>query len=65
MTTATVDNIPHVYLSTSGGEWRLIYCGQPVCADTTRERAYIVALKFGYKNPQFLPIWDGDAGRFT
>ena len=54
---------PQVYLSTSGGTWRLIYKEQPLCANTSRERAESVARHYGHK-PETLPVWNGDRGEF-
>jgi hypothetical protein len=58
------DATPQVYLSTSDNSWRVIFQGMPLCADTTLERAQHVAIRYGY-NPGALPVWDGDAGRFS
>jgi hypothetical protein len=52
------------YLSTSDGQWRVIHQGLPLCADTTLSKASLVAQQYGY-SPDSLPVWDGDAGRFS
>ena len=52
---------PETYLSTSGGAWRLIHQGAPLCADTDRERAEACARCFNLKPAA---IWNGDRGQF-
>jgi len=50
------------YLSTSNSFWRLIYQGQPLCADTpSRDKAEACAKQF-----KVVPtaIWNGDTGLF-
>lgn len=51
-----------IYLSTSSGLWRLIYQGQPLCADTpSRDKVELCAEQF-----KVIPtaIWNGDLGLF-
>ena len=52
-----------VYLSTSGGKYRVISQGAPISADkSTREDALSVAARFRLEvSPR---VWNGDAGRF-
>jgi hypothetical protein len=53
---------PETYLSTSGGAWRVIHQGVPLCADTPeRERAEACARHYKLTPAA---IWNGDRGEF-
>lgn len=54
---------PRSYLSTSGGAWRVIHDGLPLCADTTEPYAVATALRYRV-NIAHCEVWDGDAGRW-
>ena len=60
----SADNPPPAYLSTSGGMWRLIYQGMPLCCDQDETGARLCARQFKY-DPAALPVWDGAAGKFS
>lgn len=53
---------PTTYLSTSGGQWRLIHRGMPLCADGPRERAEATAQH--YRLTPDARIWNGDRGEW-
>ena len=55
---------PKFYLSTSGGKWRVIYSGLPLCADCDRETAESVASKFTKEKLADF-VWNGDIGDFV
>lgn len=58
----TEEKQPECYLSTSGGMWRLIYQGMPICADTPdRTRAESCARQMKVKPAA---VWNGDKGQF-
>lgn len=53
---------PDTYLSTSGGMWRVIHKGLPICADTPdRSRAELAAKAYSLVPTA---LWNGDASRF-
>jgi hypothetical protein len=60
----TLKHTPDCYLSTSGGKWRLIYQGLPLCADGSKERAENVARHYKF-DPAALETWNGDAGKWV
>ena len=60
---------PKMYLSTSGGNWRVILQGMPLCKDFDNEadaiKVWDLATKqMGYKPTNDIPVWDGDNGLF-
>ena len=50
----------HLMLSQSGGKWRVLYRQQPLCADTTADRALELYRRRGGSFPA--RCWQGDAG---
>ena len=60
--------VPELYLSTSEKQWRVIYQGMPLCADTTQENAVKIYEKtirqLRIQLPANYPVWDGDIGQF-
>jgi len=51
------------YLSTSGGKWRIIHQGMPLCRDTDRTTAEKYTAQLKIKLPAF--IWNGDSGHWV
>jgi hypothetical protein len=50
---------PKTYLSNTDGQWRVIWKGIPLNADTTdRARAEAIAIKYKIKLPSV--IWNGE-----
>jgi hypothetical protein len=58
----TNEPTPRAYLSTSRGQWRVIFDEMPLCADTTKANAEACARTF--KISLSANYWDGEAGEF-
>lgn len=57
------DSPPDLYLSTSGGRWRVIHRGSSVCADGDEATARAVFARYR-KAASAQPLWNGDAARW-
>ncbi len=58
---------PDRYLSTNGGDWRVIGSGgSPECRDGTLDEALFAFRRFDTKTPRAaIPVWNGDARCFS
>lgn len=53
--------MPAAYLSKSGGNWRVVNHGMPVCRDTDEANARAIAARFKL-DISHRQVWDGDKG---
>ena len=63
------DVTPRLYLSTSGGKWRVILDGMPLCADQDTvdnpQAIYDKTLaQMHWTDNGKVPVWEGDFGQF-
>ncbi len=61
---------PKTYLSYSGGKWRVIHLGLPLCADQlSREEAMKAISRYrdapGLKLDATAAVWNGDRGEWV